>query len=123
MTPAAVLSRTNGRESISRGDVEEVHALFRFVPHRRPPCLPTFSAQASVMATHARLRLLYARPDWILISHLLLSAYIYSLQLDVVESGNSRCCMLSWYRALMLMCRDAKFSARVLMEQADKFIT
>ncbi|KAI3425728.1 hypothetical protein D9Q98_007704 [Chlorella vulgaris] len=47
MTPAAVLSRTNGRESISRGDVEEVHALFR----------------------------------------------------------------------------DAKFSARVLMEQADKFIT
>ncbi|KAL4421953.1 hypothetical protein ABPG77_007895 [Micractinium sp. CCAP 211/92] len=29
MTPAAVLSRTNGREQISRGDVEEVHALFR----------------------------------------------------------------------------------------------
>ncbi len=30
MTPAAVLSRTNGREQISRGDVEEVHALFRW---------------------------------------------------------------------------------------------
>lgn len=29
MTPAAVLSRTNGREQISRGDVEEVHTLFR----------------------------------------------------------------------------------------------
>lgn len=29
MTPAAVLSRTNGRETIARGDVEEVHTLFR----------------------------------------------------------------------------------------------
>lgn len=29
MTPAAVLSRTNGREQVSRGDVEEVHTLFR----------------------------------------------------------------------------------------------
>ncbi|EFN55430.1 hypothetical protein CHLNCDRAFT_48800 [Chlorella variabilis] len=29
MTPAAVLSRTNGREGIARGDVEEVHTLFR----------------------------------------------------------------------------------------------
>ncbi|KAL4457291.1 hypothetical protein ABPG75_012156 [Micractinium tetrahymenae] len=29
MTPAAVLSRTNGQEQISRGDVEEVHTLFR----------------------------------------------------------------------------------------------
>jgi DNA helicase TIP49 (TBP-interacting protein) len=30
MTPAAVLSRTNGREGIARGDVEEVHTLFRW---------------------------------------------------------------------------------------------
>ena len=30
MTPAAVLSRTNGREAISRGDVEEAHTLFRW---------------------------------------------------------------------------------------------
>lgn len=29
MTPAAVLARTNGREAVSRGDVEEVHTLFR----------------------------------------------------------------------------------------------
>ena len=30
MTPAAVLARTNGREAVSRGDVEEVHTLFRW---------------------------------------------------------------------------------------------
>lgn len=29
MTPAAVLARTSGREAVSRGDVEEVHTLFR----------------------------------------------------------------------------------------------
>jgi RuvB-like protein 1 (pontin 52) len=29
MTPAAVLARTSGREAVSRGDVEEVHSLFR----------------------------------------------------------------------------------------------
>ncbi|PSC73753.1 ruvB 1 [Micractinium conductrix] len=29
MTPAAVLARTNGREGITRGDVEEAHELFR----------------------------------------------------------------------------------------------
>lgn len=29
MTPAAVLARTNGREAIARGDVEEAHTLFR----------------------------------------------------------------------------------------------
>ena len=29
MTPAAVLARTNGREAVARGDVEEAHTLFR----------------------------------------------------------------------------------------------
>lgn len=83
MTPAAVLAKTNGREATARGDVEEVHTLFRWVGGEGPALCSASSCPA-------------------LLRHLLPA---------------------TTHPTRLLPRRDAKFSARLLMEQADKYIT
>jgi hypothetical protein len=92
MTPAAVLSRTNGREAISRGDVEEAHTLFRWAKCVIPALYHWWqhNPQAGMSCLHC------------------IASSMCLIPSPCCHPGSSR---------------DAKFSARLLMEQADKYIT
>lgn len=100
MTPAAVLARTNGREAVSRGDVEEVHTLFRWADRCLVNCTaaPSFSCCGTCVRGGSGDGLDASnRTHWL---------------------AENRSCLGS-----PSGCRDAKYSARLLMEQADKYIT